>query len=149
MPVSRRSRVIPAAPAAVWGTVSDPYHLPRWWPNVQRVEAVTRDKFTEVLVADRQGARPVRADFRVVSQEAPTRRIWEQELEGSPFARVFAAVRVTAEVEPRDGGTLVRLALEQRLRGASRFGAPFVRRGARRLLAQALDALEDLHPAEG
>lgn len=148
MPAARRSRTIAAAPQAVWQTVADPYHLPRWWPHVERVEAVKGDRFTEVLRnEERQGARPVRADFRVVEHEPPRRRVWEQEIEDSPFARVFTRVRVTVEVEPSDDGAVIRLALEQGLRGASKLGAPLVRRGAKRLLTQALDGLERLHAA--
>jgi uncharacterized protein YndB with AHSA1/START domain len=136
--------VVPAAPDEVWETVADPYHLPRWWPNVRRVEAVTETGFTEVLAAGEQG-RPVRADFRVMAHEAPHRRVWAQEIEDSPFARVFTAVRVTAEIEPADAGSLVRLTIDQRLRGGSRFGAPLVRRGSGRLLGRALDTLAELH----
>ncbi|MGK2937941.1 MAG: SRPBCC family protein [Solirubrobacteraceae bacterium] len=146
MPVARRTRSVTAAPDAVWETIADPYHLPRWWPNVRRVESVTDAAFTEVLTAGDQG-RPVRADFRVVAHEPPRRRVWDQEVEGSPFARVFSAVTVTAEVEPDGDGARVCLTIDQRLRGVSRFGAPLVKRGSRRLLDQALDALEGLHAA--
>lgn len=143
MPVARRTRVLAIAPDDVWAIVGDAYHLPRWWPNVRRVESVTATGFTQVLAAGEQG-RPVRADFRVVADEPPRRRVWEQELEDSPFARVFAAVSVTVEVAPEHGGSRVALAIDQRLRGASRFGAPLVRRSSGRLLDQALDALEGL-----
>lgn len=144
MPVARRTRSLAAAPDAVWETIADPYHLPRWWPNVRRVESVTDAAFTEVLTAGDQG-RPVRADFRVVAHEPPRRRVWDQEVEDSPFARVFTAVTVSAEVEAEGEGTRVCLTIDQRLRGVSRFGAPLVKRGSTRLLDQALDALEGLH----
>lgn len=146
MPVARRMRIVAGPPEEVWTTVADPYHLPRWWPNVQRVEAVSDDGFTEVLIAGTQG-RPVRADFRVVAHEPPHRLVWEQEIEGSPFAKVFAAVQVTAEVAADGGGTRVTLALDQSLRGTSRFGGALVKRSSGRLLDQALDALEGLHAA--
>lgn len=146
MPVARRARVLAASPEELWATVGDPHHLPRWWPHVRRVEAVTARAFTEVLAASEQG-RPVRADFRVAAHERPSRRVWEQQLEGSPFERVFAAVRVSVELVPVDRGTRVELRMEQRLRGASKLGGPLAKRGAKRLLGQALDALEDLHPA--
>lgn len=146
MPVARRTRSLGADPEAVWATIADPYHLPRWWPNVRRVEAVTDAAFTEVLTAGEQG-RPVRADFRVVAHHPPRRRAWEQDIEDSPFARVFTAVTVSAEVEPDGDGTRVSLTIDQRLRGVSRFGAPLVKRGSARLLDQALDALEGLHRA--
>ena len=62
MPTARRSRVIAAPADRVWDTVGDPHHLPRWWPRVSRVEAVTRDAFTQVLQTE--GGKVVRADFR-------------------------------------------------------------------------------------
>jgi uncharacterized protein YndB with AHSA1/START domain len=139
--------VLTTSQQELWRTVGDPHHLPRWWPHVRRVEGVTSRAFTEVLAASDQG-RPIRADFRVLAQEPPRRRVWEQQLAGSPFERVFAAVRVSVELRPAEGGTRVELEIEQRLRGTSKLGAPLAKRGAKRLLGQALDALEDLHPAE-
>ena len=89
MPTARRSRTIAAPPSALWEMVGDPHHLPRWWPRVERVEDVGGGAFTEVM---RTARRPlVRADFRVVDSREPERRAWEQELEGTPFERVFAA----------------------------------------------------------
>lgn len=145
MPVARRARVVAGSPQEVWRTVGDPHHLPRWWPHVRRVEGVTPRAFTEVLAASDQG-RPIRADFRVVEHDPPRRRAWDQQLAGSPFERVFASVRVTVELAAAADGTRVELQIEQRLRGASKLGAPLAKRGAKRLLTQALDALEDLHP---
>ena len=91
MPTASASRRIPAPAEELWRIVSDPYHLPRWWPRVTRVEAVTEEHFTEVLAT--QDGRSLRADFRVVESRAPERRVWEQELEGTPFERVFAALK--------------------------------------------------------
>src|SRR3954469_9378428 len=98
MPTARRSRTIGAAPERVWQTVGDPHHLPRWWPRVERVEHVSGERFTEVLGTER--GRTVRADFHVVESRAPKRRVWEQEVEGSPFERLFAAARTEVALEP-------------------------------------------------
>ena len=38
MPTTRRTRTIAAPPDELWSTIADPYHLPRWWPRVDRVE---------------------------------------------------------------------------------------------------------------
>ena len=46
----RRSRVVAASPDEIWATVGDPYHLPRWWPRVERVELVRGDGFTQLLL---------------------------------------------------------------------------------------------------
>ena len=56
----RRSRVVAAAPDEVWATIGDPYHLPRWWPRVERVELVQGDGFTQLLRTDK--GRAIRAD---------------------------------------------------------------------------------------
>jgi len=50
----RCSRTVPASPAEVWAIIGDPYHMPRWWPRVLRVEGVEgvegveEDGFTQV-----------------------------------------------------------------------------------------------------
>jgi carbon monoxide dehydrogenase subunit G len=145
MPTARRSRTVAAPPERVWGTVGDPYHLPRWWPRVQRVEGVTDEHFTEVLATD--DGRSLRADFRVVDSRAPERRAWEQELEGTPFERVFAAASTEVSLMPDAGGTRVTLVVRQQVRGSARLGGFMVRRATGRVLDDALDALEALHGA--
>ena len=145
MPTTRRSRTVADAPERIWETVSDPYHLPRWWPRVERVEAVTADRFTEVLTTDR--GRSVRADFRVVESRAPERRAWEQEVAGSPFERIMVSAHTEVRLAPDGGGTRVTLAIRQQMRGTARFAGWVVRRGTRRVLDDALGALEALHGA--
>jgi uncharacterized protein YndB with AHSA1/START domain len=61
VPRVRRSRTVAAPSDAVWDLVSDPHHLPRWWPQVQRVEEVTGDAWTKVLRTPR--GKTVRADY--------------------------------------------------------------------------------------
>jgi uncharacterized protein YndB with AHSA1/START domain len=143
MPTARRSRTVAAPPERVWEIVGDPYHLPRWWPKVTRVEAVTREHFTEVLATI--DGRSLRADFRVLASRAPERRAWEQELEGTPFERVFAASSTEVKLDAYEGGTRVMLVVRQRLRGSARMGGFMVRRATGRVLDEALDALEALH----
>ena len=143
MPTARRSRTVAAPPERVWGTVGDPYHLPRWWPRVQRVEGVTDEHFTEVLST--QDGRLLRADFRVVDSRAPERRVWEQEVQGTPFERVFAASSTEVKLLPDGDGTRVTLVMRQQLRGSARMGGFMVRRATGRVLDEALQALEALH----
>ena len=145
MPTTRRSRTVADVPERVWETVSDPYHLPRWWPRVERVEAVVGDRFTEVLTTDR--GRSVRADFRVVESRAPELRVWEQEVAGSPFERIMASARTEVALAPDGDGTRVTLAVRQKMRGTARFAGWIVRRGTRHVLDEALRALEELHGA--
>jgi uncharacterized protein YndB with AHSA1/START domain len=143
MPTARRSRTLAAPPERVWGTVGDPYHLPRWWPRVQRVEGVTDEHFTEVLGTD--DGRSLRADFRVVVSREPEQRAWEQELAGTPFERIFSAASTEVSLTPDAAGTRVTLVVRQQLRGSARMGGFMVRRATGRVLDDALDALEALH----
>jgi uncharacterized protein YndB with AHSA1/START domain len=145
MPTTRRSRTVADVPERVWETVSDPYHLPRWWPHVERVEAVVGDRFTEVLTTDR--GRSVRADFTVVESRAPDFRAWEQEVAGSPFERIMTFARTEVALAPDGAGTRVTLTVRQQMRGTARFAGWIVRRGTRRVLGEALRALEELHGA--
>jgi uncharacterized protein YndB with AHSA1/START domain len=143
MPTARRSRTVAAPPERVWEIVGDPHHLPRWWPRVTRVEAVTDEHFTEVLAT--QDGRSLRADFRVLESRAPERRLWEQELEGTPFERVFAAASTEVKLDAYEGGTRVTLVVRQQVRGSARLGGFMVRRATGRVLEEALDSLEALH----
>lgn len=146
MPTVRRSRTLPASPDRVWRVIADPHHMPRWWPLVKRMEGVAEDQFTQVLTT-RKG-RLVRADFRVLASEPPGagagRRVWEQEVAGTPFERVLGEAVTEVLVEPADGATRVTIALTQRLRGYSRTGGFLLRRATRAKLSEALEALEQL-----
>jgi uncharacterized protein YndB with AHSA1/START domain len=134
-----RSRVIAAPRERLWDVVADPWHEPRWWPRVQRVEGVTRRGWTSVLVSDR--GTTVRTDWTLEVDERPTRRRWRQELEGTAFARLFSAYAVEATLERAGRDTTVTLTVDQRPRGFARF-APWMIRGAmRRQLESALEGL--------
>lgn len=142
--VSRR-RVIEAPLRDVWAVVSDPYHLPRWWPRVTRVENVEggsgrRARWTVVLGT--QAGRGVRADYRCVSSAENERYLWEQEIRETPFERVLKAARTEIRLRAAPSGTEVTLEARQALRGLSRLGSPMMRRATGRTLSQALDGLE-------
>ena len=142
----RRSRVVGASADDVWSTVGDPYHLPRWWPRVERVELVQGDGFTQLLRTDK--GRAIRADFRVVQSRRPELRRWRQEVDGTPFEGILAWSETEIRLEPSgDGGTRVTLEQEQKLRGMARLGGFMVRRASRRALDGALEGLESLHGA--
>lgn len=141
MPTTSRSREIAAPPDEVWRIVGDPYHLPRWWPRVARVEAVTGGKFTEVLHGTRSG-RAVRADFRLDEKRRGEQVRFSQQLEGTPFEKVLKEAETTIALAPATGGTRVSLTVRQQLRGLSRLGGFLVRRATRRILDEALDGLE-------
>jgi uncharacterized protein YndB with AHSA1/START domain len=141
-----RSRVVAAPPEDVWTTVGDPYHMPRWWPRVERVELVRGDGFTQLLRTDK--GRAIRADFRVTQSRRPELRRWRQEVAGTPFEGILEWSETEVRLEPAgDEGTRVTLEQEQKLRGLARFGGFMARRAARRSLDSALDGLETLHGA--
>lgn len=133
---ARRSRPLTVPPARVWEIVSDPYQLPRWWPRVTRVDSVDDHGWSTILASPR--GRDVRADWRLRASEAPARRRWAQQLEGSPFARLFEQ----NEVEVRIDGDRVTLEIEQRVRGWARLAPFIVRRAAKKVADEALDGLE-------
>ena len=139
MPAVRRSRVVAAAPDEVWRILDDPHQLPRWWPGVQRVEAVEGDRFTEVVHTAK--GRPVRLDLRVSAREPGRLLRWEQELAGTPFERHLAESIVELRLAPDVGGTNVTIEQRQRLHGLSRGGGWMLRRSGVRRLERALAGL--------
>ncbi len=165
MPTVRRSRIIDASLDELWQVLGDPHHLPRWWPRVNRIEAVTLtgtgdlDAFTEVLMGP--SGKIVRADFKLLEQLDRRRIVWAQQVEGTPFARVLrsAETEITlADGQGRDGpASEVTIELRQELQGFahrsgggswigafSRFGSPLVRRAAHSTIDEALDGLEQI-----
>jgi len=107
MPRVSRRRTIAAPVDEVWKLVSDPYSLPRWWPRTGRVENVEqksagrRSQWTKVL--ETSEGRGVRADYRCLSSAEGERYVWEQELEGTPFARHLRSSRIEIGLRERAG----------------------------------------------
>jgi uncharacterized protein YndB with AHSA1/START domain len=138
--IVRRDSVVRAAPELVWRLVSDPSRLAQWWPGVTRVEEATPEAWTTVLSSPK--GRMVRADFTRVEVDEPSRLVWRQEVEESPFERILQSAVTTLELSPADEGTRVAIALDQRPRGWARF-SPFQFRAAGK--RQVEGALEGLH----
>ena len=140
-----RTRVLGASVAEVWKVIEDPYQMPRWWPNVERIEGVEADRFTQVFKTRRR--RTVRADFVVLASEPPSEefatghRTWRQEVAGTPFEPVLHESITEILVEPADGGTKVTLGQRQRLRGYSKTGALAMRSATAKRLDDALRGL--------
>ncbi len=116
--------------------------MPRWWPGVARMEGVEEDRFTQVMMTKK--GRPVRLDFLLVESDPPWRRAWQQEVEGTPFARVLEQAITEVLLEPEAEGTKVTIAQYQKLRGYSKTGGFLLRRATRAKLDEALDGLERL-----
>ena len=138
MPTVVRSRTIAAPQEQVWELVSDPYHLPRWWPTVQRVEDVSDGAWTTVATSPR--GRAVRFDWSRVYIDPPERIVWRQELAQTPFEKFVTGVILEGAGE----ATKVELRTVRRLRGLARFGGIQMRLAARKELDGALDQLEEV-----
>lgn len=145
MPKVGRSRTIDAAVERTWELVSDPHHLARWWPLVQRVEDVRDDgeaqRWTLALRSDR--GTQVRADFKGGVAEPGHRFTWDQQVAGTPFERILRSARVQIDVSSGAGPdkSLVALSSHERLRGLSRLGGTMMRSAAGRRLDEALENL--------
>ena len=151
MPRVTRRRRLDASPGAVWSVVSDPYHLPRWWPRTQRVENVTPVEgkgrtWTQVL--ETRDGRGVRADYRCISAANRERFVFEQLIADTPFERILRSARTEIRLAPDDAGTEVTIQIEQRLRGLSRLGGFMMRRAIGRTAGEALAGLEQASGGE-
>ena len=142
MPRARRHRTIGAPAENVWKVVSDPDHLPRWWPGVERVEEASRDSWTQVFRSKR--GKTMRADFTLVESEPLRLLRWRQEVESTPFERFLAESVTEVRLEPEggNGATRVELASSQRMRGLARLGSPLVRGATAKRLDEALEGLD-------
>jgi hypothetical protein len=119
------------------------------------MEDVQEDRFTQVFQTKK--GRSVRLDFRLVSSDPPGpggdpagRRVWEQELYGTPFERVLSEAITELIVEPACGpdgragsASKVTIAQHQKLRGYSRTGGFLLRRATRSKLEEALTGLQE------
>jgi uncharacterized protein YndB with AHSA1/START domain len=142
VPEVTRARTVAAPRERVWDLVSDPFHLPRWWPSTARVEDATALAWTSVLKTPRGAT--VRADYTRTDYDPPRRIGWQQELEESPFERVFSSASTSIGLESDgDESTRVELTAQERLRGRYRLGGWLVRRAARRRLDEALAAIAE------
>ena len=171
MPTARRSRTIATPVEELWEVIRDPQHLPRWWPRVTRIEDVDEDAFTEVMRTAK--GKLVRADFKLVKAAEDERALmWEQQVEGTPFARLLKTAETEVRLAPASAppmptlpslndspagegansaatecaaGTEVTIELRQTLSGfLPRLGGYIVRRAAGATLEEALDGLERL-----
>ncbi len=160
MPTAQASRRIAAPAEQLWRIVSDPYHLPRWWPRVERVEDVHAGAFTEVMRTKK--GRTVRADFDLVRADEPAGTVvWEQRLAGTPFAGVLSFSETELRVVPAAEASDVTIQMRQELSGHApavaadpgelsakkrkpSLGGWLLRRAAQRTIKQALDGLEEI-----
>lgn len=167
MPKVSEQRAVAMPAGELWQLVSDPRHLSRWWPRVERVEGVDGAFFTQMLRSS--SGKLVRADFEVVERDDREMRIvWAQRIAGSPFAHVLSASTIEVSVRPAadlkvDAPAEVVLTLvhtpkrwfsrspalqhegaatELWTAAMGRLGSPMIRRAAAKTVKEALDGLQ-------
>ena len=102
--------------------VSDPYHLPRWWPRTQRVENVSEGggtegrKWTQVLETKDGRGDPRRLPLRR-RRHRQALRLRAADVEGTPFEKFLQSARTEIRLEPEGQGTEVTLETRQSLQG--------------------------------
>jgi hypothetical protein len=106
---------------------------------VERMESVAGDGFTQVLKTKR--GKPIRADFLVTAVEPPRMTVWEQQLPGTPFARVLRESVMRVTLEPAGEGTTVMIAHRLKPRGYSRTGGFLLGRDTAKQLDRLLDGI--------
>jgi carbon monoxide dehydrogenase subunit G len=115
--------------------------------DVYERERGAGSRWTEVL--ETASGRGVRAEFRCRRSREPDEYEWEQEIEDTPFAKVFKTSVTTVALDDADGGTRVTLQLDQDLRGLSVLGGFMMKRASRDQLEAALDGLERALAGDG
>jgi uncharacterized protein YndB with AHSA1/START domain len=143
MPTVSCSRSIPAPQAELWELLSDPHHQPRWWPHVERMEGVDEGGFTQVLKTRRGKA--IRADFAVIARHPPSMVAWEQQLSGTPFARVLSESVMQVDLAPSGAATVVTISHRLKPRGYSRTGGFLIGRDTSKQLERLLDGIARLY----
>ncbi len=138
----RRERELRVPPAQAWEVVGDPYRLADYWPRVERIESVDAGGFTEVYRTAK--GRAVRADFRIAALEDEQELRVVQQLEGTPFERIFSDSSKRMLLAPSAAGTLVALELDQTAAKMAKLGSFMVRKAMGKQLDEALDALAAL-----
>jgi uncharacterized protein YndB with AHSA1/START domain len=147
MATALRTRTVAAPVDEVWELIKDPSRMAQWWPAVVRMEGVHDDHWTQVFTTKK--GRTVRLDYRLLASDppgtagtAPARRAWEQEISGTPFARVLEESVTEILLEPDGPATRITIAQRQKLKGRSRTGGFLLRRATSKKLDEALDGIE-------
>jgi uncharacterized protein YndB with AHSA1/START domain len=140
MVVVTASRVIPAAPEAVWDLLDDPSRLGEWLAFADRGELLGgAGAGRRQRMHGHWGRKRSEIDQLVVVHDPPRRLAWRHEaerLDGRPAPRFAASTVFTATLEPQDAGTRVTLRSEQE--PASALKGVVIRLFGRREIAQKL-----------
>ena len=80
--------------------------------------------------------------FRLAEIEPGRKVVWQQELDGSLFAKSLRSAEERIEVTAIDERCVVELTICRRVKGTARFGSAFIARAQRAEIEKALDSLE-------
>lgn len=139
------SGTVPATPADVWHLISDPGRAIAWWPHAERAEDVSGGRFTLVVRSSR--GVPVRMDWRVAASRRESRQRWEQDLAGTPFAKVLRSSAIEIRLEPAGDGCEITISVERELENRGLVAGWLGRRASRRHAGDALSRLSRLATA--
>lgn len=137
----------------VWGFVSNPGNLGKWWPRIVRVEGLVGQpgspgsRWTSLLEAD--SGRRVRLDFESTTVRSPEIFAWQQELAGTQFEKHLRRQEYSVLLHLVNGGTEIELVAETELKGSARLAGLTLRKSQGELLDKALAGLADALTAEG
>jgi len=131
---------LPAPADRVWAWVADPGRLPRWWPDVDRVDRPEAATYVRWVKSPRGRAVPMRFEL---AELVPGERVtWAQTVAGTPFERSVKSSSEAIELQPEGDESVVSLTISRKLRGTAKLGSLFVRRGQKRQLESAASGLE-------
>ncbi len=109
----------------------------------QQMAQLEREAGAQLVVRSSRGV-PVRMDWRVAGSRRERLQRWEQDLAGTPFARVLKASAVEIRLEPADEGCRITVAVERELENRGLIAGWFGRRASRRHAGDALARLSRL-----
>ncbi len=146
-----RSGRVAASPERVWHLVSRSERTPEWLSSAEGVEIISGSGCGQRRrLYGRWGKRRSEVDQEVVEYRRPLVVAWRhlaERLDGRPAARFAASTEFRVELEPVDGGTLVRLRSLQEPASAVRgvllklFGSKEIGRDMERSLVRLADVL--------
>ncbi|MCL6440176.1 MAG: SRPBCC family protein [Thermoleophilum sp.] len=148
MIVVERRRTVAAPRSTVWAVLIDPWRFGDWWPRAVSSERAGAGAWRVRLAPPRRPQATVTAVFERCETHEPTRFVFRQRVEGTPFGRTFRRVEWAFELARRGDGvserTEIAATARVELKGLGRLGSLQVRRAFRRTADSALARLDAL-----
>jgi hypothetical protein len=125
-------------------------NLRLWWPRVVGVEFVDGDpgtegtKWTKILQAD--SSRRMRLDYTCIEATPPSLITWAHELEGTRFGEHLNRQSTSVALAEEGAGCRVTITSDGELKGAAKLASLALKSDQKKMLDQALEALEKALP---